>query len=115
MRKNLTPRLLGCSVLAVILVAAVALVAPQQIGVILFKACLISLASYGGYWLDRTVFPYARPDSYLVSADWRSQQEPANDQANHPLVGGYEMVFAAAMLRRGIIMAGAMLGVGLGL
>lgn len=112
---RVTPRLLGCLVASVILVAAVALAAPQQIGVILYKACLLALAGYGGYWLDRTVFPYARPDSYLVDADWRTQTEPASDQANHPVVPGYEGVFSSAMLRRGVIMAGAILGLGLGL
>lgn len=112
---RVTPRLLGCLVAAVVLVAAVALAAPQQIGVILYKACLLALAGYGGYWLDRTVFPYARPDSYLADPDWRGRKEPAQGQANHPVAFGCEQVFAAAMLRRGVIMAGAILGLGLGL
>ena len=56
-------------VLAVLLLALIAVVAPVQLPVVLYKAALIALAAVIGYWLDRALFPYARPDGYL-QRDW---------------------------------------------
>lgn len=112
---RLRPRMLGCTVLAAALLAAVALVSPQQLPVLLYKGALVCLAGVAGYWLDRWAFPYARPDSYLIH-DWRAAPSGVPNQADHPVADGiYGGFFAAAMLRRAIIMAGAMLAVGLGL
>ncbi|MGE4536323.1 MAG: putative holin [Desulfovibrio sp.] len=112
---RLTPRMLACLFLAGILVAAVAIVSPQQLPVAGYKLMLIAVAGYAGYWIDRWCFPYARPDSFLASADWRANNKPATDRANNPIAPGYEQVFSAAMLRRSLVMLGAMLGLGLGL
>lgn len=57
-------------VLAVVLLACIAVVSPVQLPVALYKLTLIALAAVIGYWLDRALFPYARPDSYL-ERDWR--------------------------------------------
>ena len=73
------------------------------------------MAGYLGYWLDRWCFPYARPDSFLAAADWRTDANAAADQANHPVAAGYEQIFSASMLRRALIMLGTMLAMGLGL
>jgi hypothetical protein len=34
---------------------------PHQIGTVLAKANLLTLAAWAGYWIDRSAFPYARP------------------------------------------------------
>jgi|GEM_PF-332514 len=112
---RLTPRMLACLFLAGILVAAVAVLSPAQLPVAAYKLALVAIAGYAGYWLDRWAFPYARPDSFLASADWRANNKPAADRANNPIAPGYEQVFSAAMLRRSLVMLGAMLGLGLGL
>ena len=112
---RLTPRMLLCLVLAVGLAAMLAVISPQQLPVAGYKLALVTMAAYLGYWIDRWCFPYARPDSFLVAADWRADAKPAQDQANHPVVAGCEQIFAAAMLRRALVMLGAMLAVGLGL
>ncbi|MGD9643907.1 MAG: putative holin [Elusimicrobiales bacterium] len=112
---RLTPRMLACLVLAGMLAAGVAVLSPAQLPVAAYKLCLVSIAGYLGYWLDRWCFPYARPDSFLVAADWRAEKQPAADAANHPVAPGCEQVYAAAMLRRALIMLGAMLAMGLGL
>ncbi|NMG54915.1 hypothetical protein GPA23_09650 [Aromatoleum aromaticum] len=54
----------------VVLVVLVALIAPHQLPVSLYKLSLVALAGVAGYWLDRSMFPYARPDGYLC-VDWR--------------------------------------------
>ncbi len=113
--RRLAPRMLACLLLAVAMAAGVALVSPQQVTVALYKLSLVTMAGYLGYWLDRWCFPYARPDSFLAAPDWRAEKAAAVDQANHPVAPGCEQVFAAAMLRRGLVMLGVMLALGLGL
>ncbi|TAM05612.1 MAG: hypothetical protein EPN70_08105 [Paraburkholderia sp.] len=108
------PRMVGWLIAAVLLVVEIAIISPQQLPVSLYKLSLISLAAVVAYWLDRALFPYARPDSYL-EFDWRSgSAEPALD-ADFRVVAGYEIVFAAAMLRRALIVFGVVVGVALGL
>lgn len=75
------------------LTVIIALLAPQQIGVTLYKLSLVTAAAWAGYWIDRGLFPYARP---------------------HQLIGNaYKDWFSAAMIRRAIIVAAAMLAMGL--
>lgn len=79
---------------SLILVALIAWVAPQQLGVAAYKLSLISLAGLSGYVLDRSLFPYARPDD--------------------PTIMGNDARFAYAMQRRALIVAACILGVSLG-
>lgn len=75
-----------------------------------YKAHLMSLGGWGGYWLDRALFPYDRPHEYLELAD-----EPtvaAEDVASVEIVASHS--FGAAMLRRAIIVAACLICVGLG-
>ncbi|MCW3700384.1 putative holin [Burkholderia cenocepacia] len=108
------PRLTSWLVAAIILVAAIALFSPQQLPVALYKLSLVSLAAVVAYWLDRGLFPYARPDSYL-ERDWRHGPDGLAPEADFQVVKGYELVFAAAMLRRAVIVLGVVVGVALGL
>jgi hypothetical protein len=112
---RLTPRLLPCLLLVVGLAAALSVVSPQQLPVALYKLSLVTLAGYLGYWLDRWAFPYARPDSFLAAADWRSERGAVQGQANHAVVPGCEQIYAAAQIRRALVILGAMLAMGLGL
>ncbi|UJX43235.1 putative holin [Desulfovibrio sp. JY] len=107
--------MLACLVLACLLVAGVAVLSPAQLPVAAYKLALVAIAGYLGYWIDRWCFPYARPDSFLTSADWRADNKPAADRANSPVVAGCEQIYAAAMLRRALVMLGCMLAMGLGL
>ena len=100
--------------LAILLLAAIAVVSPVQLPVVLYKASLVALAAVLGYWLDRTLFPYARPDGYL-STDWRyGTDEPVGD-VDYPVVAGYELVFVWAMIRRAVIVGACMLAMAAGL
>jgi len=77
-----------------VLTTLIYILAPQQLPVSLYKLSLIAMAAVVGYWIDRSLFPYARP--------------------NNPSIQPYDMIVAAAMLRRAIIVGCAMLAVSLG-
>jgi len=105
----------GCFV-AILLLALVVWLHPEQGGVILYKLSLLSAAGVAGYMLDRIAFPYARPDSYL-DWPWREEQRLGfrTLSPNHRISAGYKSVFAASLIRRAIIMGAAMLALGLAL
>jgi hypothetical protein len=113
------PRLTGWSLITLVLLFAVWALAPHQLPVSLYKLSLVSLAAVVGYRLDRSLFPYARPDVFLALEPFEDApggSEPegdiydlaaAPDQALLHLMG-------IAMLRRAIIVGCAMLAMGLG-
>jgi len=82
---------LAASVALALLIAAIA---PQQLPVSIYKLSLVTAAAVAGYWIDRSIFPYARPNPYTA--------------------GGQPLQFAAAQVRRALIVAAAMLAMGLG-
>jgi lipoprotein signal peptidase len=86
----------GTTALTLLLFLLVFAIAPQQLSVVAYKLLLLMLAGVSGYWIDREIFPYARPDIFMYSHN--------ND-----------IRLAAAMLRRSIIVAASMIAVGLGL
>lgn len=110
------PRLTLWFVISLALLTVIALLYPQQLGVIEFKLLLVSLAGVSGYFLDRSLFPYARPDGYLAhTPEYRyNPHQGDHEDADYRVNDGYQLVFAAAMLRRAIIVGSAMLAVGLG-
>lgn len=103
-------RMAGWLLVSLILTVAIAVTAPQQLPVSLYKLSLITSAAWVAYWLDRSFFPYARPDAFLT--------KPLSIGGfSHP--GGdvdpkLQIVFGLAMLRRALIIAAAMIGVALG-
>ncbi|WP_314972660.1 putative holin [Comamonas testosteroni] len=108
------PRMTGWLLLAVALVAVIAFVSPQQLPVVAYKLSLISLAVITGYWLDRSLYPYARPDSYL-ERDWRHGTDEADFDVDYRIVPGHHWVFCAAMIRRAMVVGAVVLAVALGL
>jgi hypothetical protein len=88
------PRMIVSTVLSIALGIAISQLAPQQALVTLYKFSLVTGAGVAGYYLDRELFPYARPDCFLV--------------------GERDLVFAAAQIRRALIVGAMMLAVGLG-
>lgn len=109
---RMTDWLLGALVLSLLILA----LSPQQIPVSIYKINLIAIAGVIGYWLDRSLFPYARPDSYLEH-DVESEE---NSECDSPLQFKLDafmqndLLLAASMLRRAVIVAAAMIAVGLG-
>lgn len=95
--------------------ALLALFAPQQLSVVHYKLVLTLLAGIVGYMLDRVLFPFAAPSSYL-NDDWRNEPDADNpNNADYPVSVSYRTVFCFAMLRQAMLIVGAMLAVGLGL
>ncbi len=85
-------RMLDWITIAAILTLAIGLFAPQQLPVTLYKLSLVSLAAVVGYWIDRSMFPYARPDELALT--------------DHQV--------SAAFLRRAFIVGACIVGVSLG-
>lgn len=95
-------RMLEWMVVTLLLTLIIYIMAPHQLTVSLYKLSLVTAAAVVAYWLDRSLFPYARPDQF---GRWRDDLMVNSTQAT---------VFAACMLRRAIIIASAMIAVALG-
>lgn len=54
-------RLRGFTYAAAFLLALIFFLSPAQLPVVLHKLSLVTLAAVLGYWLDRHIFPEARP------------------------------------------------------
>lgn len=108
------PRGITWFTIALLLLAGIALMSPTQIPIVLYKLALISLSASVGYWIDRALFPYSRPDSYL-QRDWRRGSDEPENEVDFPIVGPYHRVFAASLIRRAIVVAAVVIGVALGL
>lgn len=88
--KNL--RMVDWFAINIIMVGAVYFLAPQQIPVLVFKACQVSMMGWIGYWFDRRIAPNSRPGNLELETIER----------------------AAAMIRRALIIAAAMIAGSLG-
>ena len=78
---------------ALLSLGIVYLVAPHQIPIVLLKLSEVSLGAFAGYWIDRNIFPYARPHACAKNT----------------------ALFSTAMLRRAIIVAATMVAFALAL
>lgn len=130
------PRMLLWCMLSVVLIGlslwAQALAPGSVLTVTLYKAHLLALGGWGGYWLDRALFPYDRPHQYLedddADEDWhRFTDSELTDEGGTVGSEGSESkalefaqtsvvypAFSSAMLRRAIIVAACLVCVGLG-
>lgn len=116
---------------AALLTVVVGLIAPQQIPVSLYKLSLVALAAVSGYWIDRSLFPYARPDLFFElrhGADDVPEEttftslEGAISFAERRVAINLESarpeelmrLAGISMLRRAAIVSATMLAVGLG-
>ncbi len=97
------PRLTSFAVITLILTAAIALLAPHLLSVTLYKLSLVTLAAVLGYWIDRVVFPYARPC-------WPNEEKFPDGSDVLDLSKEASMY----MLRRAIIMAAVIIAISLG-
>lgn len=91
-RSSRRPRLLGWLISTLIVLLLMALAAPEQMPVIGYKLALVMLGAVLAYWIDRALFPYARP--HACAGEW-------------PL--------AMASIRRALIVLACVLGLTLGL
>lgn len=102
-------RMSGWLYLSLGLAVAILLLAPYQLPVTLYKLSLITTGAWLGYWLDRALFPYARPGCLI---GWYSS--PGGPGVVLTLSEPQAKAFGAAMLRRALIIAAVVIGVALG-
>lgn len=112
--EDVWPRLYAWVLFSTLLFAGLFFTSPQQAEVAYYKFALVIGAALVGYWIDRAMFPYSRPDGYLKEFWQRGSDEPVG-KADFEVVNEYNRVFAAAMIRRAIIVGCTILGVTLGL
>jgi len=63
-------RLRGTAIIALLTTIIVAFFFPHQIGVLIFKANVLTCAAVCAYLLDRGLFPYARPSEQSPNDRW---------------------------------------------
>ncbi|MEA1605753.1 putative holin [Pseudomonas spirodelae] len=91
--RSILPRMWLWTIITLCLMVALALIRPEQLQVVLYKAGLVTLGAVLGYWIDRSLFTDAsRP---------------------HECIGGIHIV--GAWLRRALIVLACILGLTLGL
>lgn len=93
------------------LIALLAFLAPEQLGVMTLKSALISTAAVIGYYIDRCLFPYARPHAAREEV-WR--EISTHTYKDERLESAYK-AFHANMIRRAIVVAGTMIAFAIGL
>ena len=64
------PRLTLYLLLTLALTLFIGLIQPNLLTVTLYKLSLVTLAAWAGYWIDRGLFPYARPHSQPAGYLW---------------------------------------------
>lgn len=101
------PRLLGWLIVTLALLLALAIAAPEQMPVIIYKLALVMLGAVLAYWIDRALFPYGRPHRCLPP---RADGASCADSLRR-----LEIRFAAACVRRALIVLACVLGLTLGL
>ncbi|WP_374351667.1 putative holin [Chitinimonas sp.] len=120
MQRDIAWRFIWLVITAVLLMALsylspVAGAAPNPSHIAFYKLVLVMLAGCVGYALDVLLFPYGRPDGYLFAGEWTAMEPSADGDADYPVLDNYKMVFAAAMIRRAVIVAACIIGVALGM
>jgi hypothetical protein len=100
------PRLTGWLMIAVGLLIAIAVIHPTQLSVVLYKGALVALGAVAGYWIGRSLFPYARPHTLI----YQFMKASAGDEATR-----YVVLAAAALVSRSLIVLACVLGLTLGL
>ncbi len=118
------PRMIAWLLLSILVMVATLVLqhaAPASLlAVTLYKIHLLLLAGWGGYWLDRGLFPYARPHELLAKLLEIEKPEPEpHDGPIDGFASAYLQVspgtwYETSMLRRAIIVAGCLVCVALG-
>ncbi|WP_211452596.1 putative holin [Collimonas antrihumi] len=117
-----TPRLTLCLVVSLVLMLLAYFFRQSEtlLSISFYKAHLLSLGGWGGYWIDRAVFPYARPHVYLERDGVCHIDQPSDTQAAN--VDGYSLeilpsataqLLQAAFIRRAIIIGASLICAGL--
>jgi hypothetical protein len=85
-------RMAEWGIAALFLLAVIWAIAPHQIEIVLYKVALVTLFAHLGYWIDRRLFPYARP----------------HDEDGNPIAGWSRAELRRAIIVAAVLIAGAM-------
>lgn len=111
---TLLPRMSGWLFIVLLLMVAVWLLAPHQLMVSLYKLSLVTLGAVLAYWLDRSLFPYARPHEFFGRVTQFEKPPEPGESFSLGCIDDKRDIACACMLRRAIIIAAAMIAVSLG-
>lgn len=103
------------ALLAVAVHALIWIFDPVQGPVVVYKVGLPLIAAIFGLFFDFAVFPFARPDSYLVDYWIKNPDADRPGDADYPIVKKYISAFNVACIRRALIIGAFVLAVSLGL
>lgn len=82
---------------------------PAWVQVSLYKLSLVTSAGYVGYWIDRSLFPYGRPHEFI-----RWCASPGAPGVGLSITREQALAFAAAQLRRALLISAAMIAAAMG-
>lgn len=114
---RLLPWLIASILLAVLALFVQSEYPGNVLAVTIYKAHLLSLGGWAGYWLDRGLFPYDRPHEFLLPEEEQAAETVTLPDGAQLLEGAALAApndYAASMIRRAIIVAAALICVGLG-
>lgn len=94
------------AILTIGLALSVTIWAPSHASLILFKICLVTLASMIGLWIDRVIFPEARVHVLKEDLDKAWDTEARREKA---------LSYNIAQARRAAIVLATVLGICLGM
>lgn len=104
------PRLFYLILLTVALLIVAWVLAPHRIPLTLWKVVLVTGGAVTGYWIDRVLFPYARPGDLNEDRKWCERES-----APRQLASRYARSASVAGLRRAIIVFACIIGLTMGL
>lgn len=112
------PRMLNWVLVSVLLIAFALFAQSAWPGsvaaVTLYKAHLMCLGGWGGYWLDRALFPYDRPHTHLIDDKVDPVSPPGPNGETEACLQVTSSAYTLGMIRRAIVVAACLVCVGLG-
>jgi len=90
-------------VAALIAIAIVAVIAPHQVGLLVWSLSKVCLAAWLAYWIDRSIFYYARPGDVIPTY---TDIGAGNEERWR--------IAVLCMIRRALIIAAAVIALSLG-
>ena len=100
------------ALIAVLLIALVLVTDMARLDLLIWGVCKVAVLAYAGYWIDRWIFPYARPHDWW----WDSPPDDPDEHTEAPLTDrelealhGQPVITPVPQIRRAIIMAACIL------
>ena len=96
------------ALVALILIAIVLIADIARLDNLIWGVCKVALLGYAGYWIDRWIFPYARPHDWWWGGDDDPDVSPITAEELQA-IGNQPVITPIPQIRRAIIMAACIL------